>query len=431
MSASFLFMSFLFVLRGWPAAVRLRFATDRNSQTELAAYDRMVKRFMEKHQGVSVQIEPVSWKDQRTYLISAIASNTVPDLYNSSYVQLLHHAKLGNLLPVDDLIDQIGRQRFYREYLEQGLLQGHYWGVPWASEGTVFWYRKDLFAAKGLKPPETWEQLLQCAKALTEDRDGDGNIDTYGIVVPHGKGGMAHKFFIAFLASNGGALFDRNLQPTLNSRETAETLSYLRELARYSPPDSSQFDFGETLMTFVLGKSAMTFYFGRVLAKVAESNPGLLDKIGAFRIKKKNYISHIVVENMVIPKGTKYPQIAKQFIRYFLSDRSYLDLLLSVPGHFYPTLRDIAESQEYLSHPMFTSRPDILSVLRSGHRTGNYEQYEYPGVPNPKMDTVVNTHITQDVLQRVLIKGESPSDSVKWGQKRMEDVLKEAEKTEG
>jgi multiple sugar transport system substrate-binding protein len=134
---------------------------------------------------------------------------------------------------------------------------------------------------------------------------------------------------------------------------------------------------------------------------------------------------------MVVPKGAKHPEIAKKFIKYYLTSQGYMDILHSVPGHFYPSLRSVAESEVYLSHPLFKSHPDTFEVLKSSHTIGSAPHYESPGVPNPNMDNVINTGITQDVLQRVLIKGESPQKALDWGQKRIEEIMEEVAKTEG
>src|SRR5918994_3095738 len=47
-------------------------------------------------------------------------------------------------------------------------IDGKPYGIPYDGEVTVQVYRKDLYDAKGLKPADTYEQLLSNAKALTD-----------------------------------------------------------------------------------------------------------------------------------------------------------------------------------------------------------------------------------------------------------------------
>ena len=60
-------------------------------------------------------------------------------------------------------------------------------GLPQEGCNWALFYRKDLFEEAGLdpeKPPKTFEEFLEYAKALTKDTDGDGlstSMDTHGL----------------------------------------------------------------------------------------------------------------------------------------------------------------------------------------------------------------------------------------------------------
>ena len=47
-------------------------------------------------------------------------------------------------------------------------INGVPYGIPYDGEVTVQVYRKDLYDAKGLKPADTYDQLVANAKALTD-----------------------------------------------------------------------------------------------------------------------------------------------------------------------------------------------------------------------------------------------------------------------
>ena len=57
-------------------------------------------------------------------------------------------------------------------------IDGKPYGIPYDGEVTVQVYRKDLYDAKGLKPADTYDQLIANAKALT-----DANARTYGLAL--------------------------------------------------------------------------------------------------------------------------------------------------------------------------------------------------------------------------------------------------------
>src|SRR5437764_6162906 len=57
-------------------------------------------------------------------------------------------------------------------------MNGVPYGIPYDGEVTVQVYRKDLYAARNLKPAETYDELVSNAKALT-----DVNARTYGLAL--------------------------------------------------------------------------------------------------------------------------------------------------------------------------------------------------------------------------------------------------------
>ncbi len=60
--------------------------------------------------------------------------------------------------------------------------------IPWTIGTMILSYQPELFVEAGIvdedgnaKPPDTWEEMLDAAKKLTVDTDGDGKIDRYGM----------------------------------------------------------------------------------------------------------------------------------------------------------------------------------------------------------------------------------------------------------
>ena len=64
------------------------------------------------------------------------------------------------------------------------------YGIPYDGEVTVQVYRKDLYAAKGLKAADTYDELVSNAKALT-----DTNSRTYGLAL-RGFSGAGQNMYI-------------------------------------------------------------------------------------------------------------------------------------------------------------------------------------------------------------------------------------------
>ena len=56
-------------------------------------------------------------------------------------------------------------------------------GIPFVALNSVMFYNKDMFEEAGItKVPETWEELREAAKKLTQDKNGDGETDQWGMM---------------------------------------------------------------------------------------------------------------------------------------------------------------------------------------------------------------------------------------------------------
>ncbi len=83
-------------------------------------------------------------------------------------------------------------------------IDGKPYGIPFDGEVTVQVYRKDLYDAKGLKPAETYDDLLSNAKALT-----DANTRVFGLALRGFAGAGQNMYIYPSLFRGFGALDQR------------------------------------------------------------------------------------------------------------------------------------------------------------------------------------------------------------------------------
>ncbi|MCD9021709.1 ABC transporter substrate-binding protein [Cohnella silvisoli] len=99
------------------------------------------------------------------------AAGKAPEVYTMNYGGIANAAKLGQILPLNDLMDPVKFDDIYDNVKEFITAGGKYYAYPKLVEpSAVLYYRKDLFQAAGLdpeKPPTTWAELLEDAKKLT------------------------------------------------------------------------------------------------------------------------------------------------------------------------------------------------------------------------------------------------------------------------
>src|SRR5207244_359700 len=138
----------------------------------LAVLNQMAAEYAKTQPDVSVKIEGLAWGDLEKKLTAALAAGAPPDAAHGQPITCVSFAAKGLLRPVDDLADSIPKDNLVDAFRNLCQWNGKTYGVGHSPASSVFVYRKDLLAQKGLKVPRTWDELVQVAEALKEVRDG-------------------------------------------------------------------------------------------------------------------------------------------------------------------------------------------------------------------------------------------------------------------
>lgn len=77
-------------------------------------------QFMKDNPGVKIKIETFSWGDFYTKWTTGLASGNVPDMSTALPGHVVEMMDADELEPVDDLIDDIGRNKFSKTALSEG-----------------------------------------------------------------------------------------------------------------------------------------------------------------------------------------------------------------------------------------------------------------------------------------------------------------------
>src|SRR6266478_5884991 len=186
----------------------------------------------EKATGAKVQIITVPFSDLYQKLLTDFATKT------NSYDAIVFAPQwMGDYVPagyLEDLSDRVKTDTalqwndiapFFRDF--SATYQGKVYSVPLDGDFQMVYYRSDILAKDGVKPPETWDDFLAIAKQYQgKDLNGDGKPD-YGACIALKRSAQSYWFFIsvasAYLQSKGtqqGAFFNTaNMQPLFGPNE--------------------------------------------------------------------------------------------------------------------------------------------------------------------------------------------------------------------
>lgn len=119
-----------------------------------------------------------------------------------------------------------------KAWREADSVDGKPYGIPYDGEVTVQVYRKDLYDAKGLKPAETYEQLVANAKALNDPANR-----IYGLALRGFAGAGQNMYIFPSIFRGFGGTWGTGNNIVVNSPEAVRALTwYVDTLTKYAPP---------------------------------------------------------------------------------------------------------------------------------------------------------------------------------------------------
>ncbi|CAN5550988.1 sugar ABC transporter substrate-binding protein [soil metagenome] len=247
-----------------------------------------IQRCAAEQDEVSVTTESVALDTMYPRLATALKDDEMPNVLTTveSVAAFLHDKNV--LVPVDDVIDEHGREDFIPSFLTVVSADDQTWAVPdWALHHAI-WYRKDLFAAAGVTTlPTTWDELAEVSAKLTVDTNGDGTIDQYGFGVPWGaKFFGAQQSLFDVLYARGVTVFDPETGDYVfgdQLDEATEALQYMLDLYHSSSPEASiDWSLVDIRPALLNGQIAAGPEWGGVVKQAQTERPELLPELGVF-----------------------------------------------------------------------------------------------------------------------------------------------------
>lgn len=162
--------------------VKLTFWKSPHSDREDEIWASVIEKFNQENPNIEVEFLNVAWDSVVEKETAAFAAGSGPDI-SFQTEQFPLYAKNGYLLSMDDYVDDEKLAGYPASALEYCSYDGKLMGIPFVALNSVMFYNKDLFAEAGIdEVPTTWDELLEDAKLLTQDKDGDGETDQWGMM---------------------------------------------------------------------------------------------------------------------------------------------------------------------------------------------------------------------------------------------------------
>lgn len=278
---------------------------------EVKQLPKMAEKF-EKETGIKVKIQAIPWANAHDKLLTAVASKSGPDVLQMGTTWMAEFQEAGALSDMEKYIeeyDNLKPDNFFDGSVETTKFNNSYFGIPWAAETRVLFYRTDILEKVGYKePPKTWDELKDVAKKLSER-----GKDMYGINIDPKEQTLG----FMFARQNGSELISKEGKPLFNQKPFVEAVEYLNDFIQDGSAPKQ--DLGmDVSQTFSGDAIVPIFISGPWMVKAV--NDTVPDVDGKWKTavlpKKENNISSLGGSNLTIFEYSKNKDNAAKFIEF-------------------------------------------------------------------------------------------------------------------
>ena len=224
----------------------------------------MVEEFNQSNEyGITVELTELDWATLYSKIVLDFATGNAPDVLTMHQTNLVQNQDLGILQPIDSIAEEVGLDTadIVASAWNGTMIDGEHYAIPLDMHPLGLFYNVDAFEAAGLDPtmpPTTMEELVEYAKALTIDEDGNGEPEQWGIGLGY-SGGTPFRTWMSLVwqHTDGSILNADGTEATFNSAAGIDSLQFMHDLVyveKVSPPAEQDpyDDFGRGLVAMYI-----------------------------------------------------------------------------------------------------------------------------------------------------------------------------------
>jgi multiple sugar transport system substrate-binding protein len=296
----------------------------------------VVEAFTAANPSVKVNVTVSDWEPYWDKLQTGLAGGAAPDVFAMDGPLGPDYQTRDVLL---DLSPYIQGEGYDLSQLDANAVKdfttadGTQFGLPRDLNVIALYYNKKMFDEAGIAyPDETWDwnKLVEVARQLTKDTNGDGVPDQWGVYTETTDMENAWSSFV--WQAGGDILSADGTKSALDTDQAAQGIQFLQDLIWKEKVSPDPAIFAETGDAFEQGKAAMEIN-GSWLVPTHEA-AGLDFGIAPLPKGPAGQATSVNPTGAVVYKGTKSPEAAWALVKYLASPEAQekiMALKASVP----------------------------------------------------------------------------------------------------
>ena len=353
--SAFAILAGTLLISGEAFAQSLRFWTTEEQPDRLAKQEQMAADFKSKT-GISVEVIPISESDLGTRATAAFAAGDLPDVIYHTLQYALPWAESG-LLDTEaatEVIYSLQASTFSPGALDMAAVRGGYASVPVDGWTQMVVYRKDLFEAHGLQPPNSYANIEAALEKLHNPPS------MYGFVAPNkiDENFMSQVLEHVFLANGVSPVNGQGLQK-LDEESTVEVLNFYKKIQDASP--EGELFWQQSRAMYFAGEAAMIIWSPFILDELAGLRDSAPPTINSDPTSKELASKTGIITTLAgpsNPEGAAWADVkyfgitadadtdnAMEFVRFSMTD-GYVRTLSIAPEGKFPVRRGDSKNPE-------------------------------------------------------------------------------------
>jgi multiple sugar transport system substrate-binding protein len=366
--------------------------------------------------GIKVKVESQSWEDLRPKAAVAANVGKGPDIVYGWYDDA--HQYPDKLIDVSEVGNYLDKKYggWYDVCRRFGMRDGKWIAIPLGAAGARVVYRISHLKEAGFDAwPSDFDGMLKASQGLAA-KGHPGGLALGNAV------GDANTWCHWLVWSFGGRMVDEKDQVVINSPETIKALEYAKELYKSFAPGTLSWLDPSNNKAFLDGQISWTIngisiYYTAKNSK-DEKIKAMADDIG-HAILPIGPVGHPTELHLTVPAMvfayTKYPNAAKDYIRFMLEKEQYVPWQEASIGYFSQPLRAYEKSPVWTSDPKHTPYRDLMAnMLWPG----------YAGSLGYASAGVMADFVMVNMVAQAASGAKSPQDAAAEAQKRAERYYK-------
>lgn len=286
----------------------------------------IIKNYEKQNPKVKIKWIDVPFSEGEKRALASIMSKNVPDLINLNPDFASTLASRSALLFLDDILTKEEKSKYILQAWEANQINGKAFGIPWYVTTSVTFYNKKILQESGLKEndyPKTYKDFYTVSNII---KNKTGKYALFPSLTENGK---MLKIFNKYNSIN---LINDKIN--FYNKENVELLDFWKKLYQENliPKESLTQGHRDSLEKFMSGETAFIVTGGNFAKIIKENSPTVYKNLGIdYQITGNNNKYDFSIMNLVIPKRSKHPLIAKNFGLYLTNELNQLEFSKLAP----------------------------------------------------------------------------------------------------